>query len=215
MYLYCYHDTYREVLSYLQLREDFRNVEDFQLESRFAMLTYDDAIKVLDEILKNQDLIEDERKRQETENYETSRFWSQIRNPYPLNPLPSDPPLTKEDSGIWRRQLIDYLREDGLVYNERIGKLQRIDTNQPIGNLKPAAKSFKSELKEYYHVRVRIDRGSEKYDDSHEFNLDKKSLLEKVVNKYNDEGIENFYIGGRKINPSYSYTLTIYLTLFE
>ena len=88
----------------------------------------------------------------------------QILNRDPVRPQSIDPPREKKESGMWRRQLIDYLREDGLIYNEWNGKLQLTDTNQPIDNPKPAVdKSFKPELKEYYHVRVRINRGCIEY----------------------------------------------------
>lgn len=72
MYLYCYPDSYRRILNHLQLRVDFNNIQNFQLESRFVQLTYDDAIKVLEEILKNQQLIEDEKERLDIESLPSS-----------------------------------------------------------------------------------------------------------------------------------------------
>ena len=149
MYLYCYPDSYRGILNHLQLRVDFNNIQNFQLESRFVLLTYDDAIKVLEEILKNQQLIEDEEERLDIENYESSTSMSQILNRDPFHRQSIDPPREKKENGMWRRQLIDYVHEDGLIYNEWNGKIQRIDTNQPIDNPKPAVdRSFKPELKE-------------------------------------------------------------------
>lgn len=73
-------------------------------------------------------------------------------------------------------------------------------------------KSFRPELREYYHVRVQIERGLDKNKYLHRFNLEEKTLLEEVVRKYEEEGIENFYMNGYRVDPSDSYTISIYRT---
>lgn len=211
MYLYCYPNNSQHVLSYLYLEHDFTNVNNENLVDEFAKLGIDDGIKVIEEILHNQQLLSDETERLEIENYEFARF--QAVNSVPFHASKPEPPKHKKESGEWRRQLIEYLRIDG--FNEKNGKLQHTDISQPIGNLKSDVNRIPiPQIKEYYHVRIRMDQESVDPEDFHTFNLAKESL-EKVVSKYNEEGMDNFYFNGRKIYPSDNFSLKIYVTWFD
>jgi predicted RNA-binding Zn-ribbon protein involved in translation (DUF1610 family) len=213
MYLYCYESNVQNVLRHLRLEHDFANVNNINLATKFAKLKFDDAIKVLEEILQDQHLQSQETERLEIENFEFSRFLA--RNSVPGSTSRVDPPQQKKESGEWRRQLIEYLRKDGFIYNESNGKLQPKITNQSIDNLKPVDdKIVIPRVEVYYHVRVRIDRGSSKPEDLHRFNLN-EAELKGVVQKYNEEGIDNFYFEGRKIYPSDGFFLKIYCTWFD
>jgi hypothetical protein len=220
MYLYCYPSTFHHVLSELGIESDPINVSEGDLANSFVKLESKDGIKVLEEILQNQQLISDETERLDIDNYETSKLRSRMSavTPHHVDLEPFDPPREKKESGLWRRQLTEYLRKDGFYYNEQSRKLEwevRTESDVSIVNPKPALEnSFKPELKEYYHVRVRIDRGSGKYEDLHRFNLD-ELMLKKVVRNYDEEGLNGFDFEGRKIYPSDRFALTIYCTWFD
>src|SRR5918994_4850974 len=93
MYLYCYESNVQNVLRHLRLEHDFANVNNINLATKFAKLKFDDAIKVLEEILQDQHLQSQETERLEIENFEFSRFLA--RNSVPGSTSRVDPPQQK------------------------------------------------------------------------------------------------------------------------
>ena len=223
MYRHYYGQSVKDVLIYLQLKRGLSDHVEEGLAEFFKSLDREDLIKVIGDILENEDAKADERE-----------LWHLVPQVTALTSLIDFEGMRSSlpQQCYWRSQLIDYLGKEGIKYDEALGMLKYKD-QEPKRILKPAqiqaetveqegvvksipnqkvnqVKTRENQVEEYFHVRV--TRSRDKEDDALEFNLEKPHMLENIVNKYNEEGITKFKCGGYLIDSSDVEKIEIYLT---
>jgi hypothetical protein len=216
MYNHYYRNGAKGVLGYLHLDKDISNIEKDSLAPFFQSLSDHDANKVIEDILENEDAKAAER-----------QLWRNIphfsvltsraefeRNLNNYHPAPQS---------YWRSQLIEYLQKEGIEYDETTKKLKfpdqkltrtDIDTQPLDSRKKDVDQQVGNQItREYFHVRIIRTRDMD--NDAVEFDLNKNELLDRIVNRYNEEGSTTLTCGGYLIKSSDIEEIKIYLTAFE